>query len=353
MHRIGRRPARPRFGATFLLLALSAFGAVPLAAQDAPRDCRCIGADGDPIENCVCVRTFGGEALRGFAFATPRARIGVTIEADPRGARVTDVLDGSPAEEAGIVVGDVITRVDGVSLLEPLPDDDRERRIDPLGDEAAVSRMMVLAAEWEAGEAVDVEVTRAGEGRTFTVETEEAPTVAVRAFGRAPGVSVFGPDGFDFDRDSLVRAFRFDADSLARTFRFHADSLHALAPMIRLRADSLARGAAVLAMGDGCVIRRPGLAFFGADCVDGVRLIEINEDLGDYFGVSEGVLVSDVSEDSALGLRAGDVIVSIGGRAVARPEDALRILSSYGSDEEVTMRVMRQGSEVEVTGRRR
>jgi S1-C subfamily serine protease len=88
--------------------------------------------------------------------------------------------------------------------------------------------------------------------------------------------------------------------------------------------------------------------------VDGVELLELNPDLAEYFEAPDGgVLVTEVSEDSPLGLRAGDVLVAIDGREVRDPDHVRRILASYETDEEVRLRVIRQGREIEVLGRRR
>jgi serine protease Do len=83
----------------------------------------------------------------------------------------------------------------------------------------------------------------------------------------------------------------------------------------------------------------------------GVQLIELNEGLGDYFGTSEGVLVVEVDEDSTLGLRPGDVILSVGEREVATPDRVLRLLGTYEDDEEITFRIRRNGAEMSVMGR--
>jgi serine protease Do len=83
----------------------------------------------------------------------------------------------------------------------------------------------------------------------------------------------------------------------------------------------------------------------------GLELIELNEGLGDYFGTSEGVLVTGLDEDSTLGLRPGDVILRVGDRDVTTPDRVLRLLGTYEDGEEVTFRVRRNGSEMSVMGR--
>jgi S1-C subfamily serine protease len=103
----------------------------------------------------------------------------------------------------------------------------------------------------------------------------------------------------------------------------------------------------------GCATRGRAVVVFGSDCVDGLRLIELNAELGDYFGTSTGVLVTEVDDSSNLGLQAGDVLLSIGGRAVTTPDQVARILSSYSANEEVSIRIRRRNQETEVTGTRR
>jgi hypothetical protein len=106
----------------------------------------------------------------------------------------------------------------------------------------------------------------------------------------------------------------------------------------------------------------PGVRFFGGGDAPfvigpvgssryGVQLIELNEGLGSYFGVTQGVLVTQVDDDSTLGLRPGDVILRIGDREVLTPDRALRLLGTYGADEDIDFRVRRNGVEINVLGR--
>ena len=59
----------------------------------------------------------------------------------------------------------------------------------------------------------------------------------------------------------------------------------------------------------------------------------------------------DVAGDSALGLEAGDVILRVGERVATTPERALRILGSYGEDEDIPLHIRRDGREISVMGR--
>ena len=82
-----------------------------------------------------------------------------------------------------------------------------------------------------------------------------------------------------------------------------------------------------------------------------MELVSLNKDLGEYFGATEGVLVVRPPRDSALSLRAGDVILSIDGRKPNTPPQALRILRSYERGESFQIQVLRQKRKVTLTAR--
>jgi C-terminal processing protease CtpA/Prc len=257
---------------------------------------------------------------------------------------VVEVRDGSPAAAAGLQTGDIITRIGNQSLTAALPNANRERTA-TRGDDPAVQRMMSLAQEWEPGESVQVEYLRGSDRRTVTVTTEEVPAEE-RLMTR-----VFGTDGGNL---RLMEPFRFDGmlDSV-RTFRFRADSIGDRIPGLLFRADSLANRARsrVVNIGRGCGGTMV-LGFGDSSCIDGVQMVELNAQLGEYFGATRGVLVTEAPDNSPLGLRSGDVILSIGGRDVTDPMAAVRMLSSYAANEDVPLRVMRKNQTIEVRGLR-
>lgn len=235
------------------------------------------------------------EGFPGLAFDMGRgARLGVSLtvggaEGEVRGARVEAVSPGSPAERAGIQAGDLITSVGGTSVLAALPDREQEERA---GREAtaAVGRVMALVRALEPGDTVQVEVLRDGAPQSFDVVTDRA-----------------GISASTFSFPSGVRARVVDAPRVATLFA-------------------------------------PGR-------VAGMSLVPVNPALGEYFGTSRGVLVTELPEESATGLRAGDVILRIGDREVEDVAHARRVLASYRSGEEVTFQVMRRQREETVRGR--
>jgi S1-C subfamily serine protease len=81
-----------------------------------------------------------------------------------------------------------------------------------------------------------------------------------------------------------------------------------------------------------------------------LELAQVNPQLGSYFGTTEGVLVVDVPDSAPLGLKAGDVVLSVDGRKVSSPGQLMRILGSYDSDEPIGLEVMRQKKRVALKG---
>ena len=290
-----------------LLLVTHVSGASAQADND---DCRCVDRDGNAIENCTCfvmpdvdrlVASRLGDGFR-MAFSLARPRLGVTVSADQdgaldaQGARVTDVMDDGPADDAGIQAGDIITNVAGRSLFEPLPGDVEEDF--DLDRSIPVQRLLAIARDLEPGQDVAVEYVRDGQSRSTDLEVEDL-------------AGVWGMNMRGLMRPEMDRGLRD----------------------IRIFREGLPG------------VRAPGTARFG------LELIPLTPGLGTYFGTEEGVLVTEVSAESILGLQAGDVILRVGDREATSPERVRRILATYGSDEDVTFRVRRQGNEIDVLGR--
>jgi serine protease Do len=88
---------------------------------------------------------------------------------------------------------------------------------------------------------------------------------------------------------------------------------------------------------------------FGANRRIGIGVSQLTRQLGEYFGVPEGrgVLITSVSEDgpaARAGLKAGDVITAIDGKAIERISDLTRELNRQ-SEGEVSIKVIRDKSQ--------
>src|SRR5439155_1349720 len=218
----------------------------------------------------VRVETQGGP-FGVYAFGDKRGRIGVIVDtkandaSDKVGARIEGITPGGPAEKAGLKAGDVITRFKGTALGGATSEDD-ERSGPGL-------KLIDLAHELEPGDTVQVEYRRGNDARKATLVAEDLG-------GGGWTGSMEMPDMRNFNE---------------------------LMPKMEMG---------------------PGEFIFGG-VWGGIELVKLNPDLGEYFGTREGVLVVRAPEDSSLALKGGDVIISIGDRKPASPEQAMRILRSY------------------------
>lgn len=96
------------------------------------------------------------------------------------------------------------------------------------------------------------------------------------------------------------------------------------------------------------VMMKMGEFCFGDTWCD-LDLVTLNADLGEYFGTKEGILVVKAPADSALPLRAGDVIIKIGDRTPSSPSHAMKILRSYEAGESVSIEIMRKQKRTSIT----
>jgi hypothetical protein len=387
-----------------LVLALAGAGMLPAAAEaqvvvGERMQCQCVDADGNRIENCTCIRS-GEVPLRSFTLSAlgldRRAQIGVYIDMtqddeNVDGVRITEVMEDSPADDAGLMEGDVVVSVDGRSVFDALDDEEE----DALDDEMSLltQRFVAIVGDLDPDEEVEVVVLRDGAQRMLRVTPEAAQNV----------FRFDGLDEMDFDfrglgldeeamrglRESIEGAreglrsynFRFDDEEraeLERRLERDAERLQRDAERMRELAD---RNEVIFerrgwdaeegrAGSGGFFFSRPGsdpcvqlhtedsgdvrvMVFGGNGCVDGLQLADMNEGLAAYFGTADGVLVTEVAESATLGLEAGDVILSIGDREVAETQDVRRILASFDIDEPVTFRVRRDNREIQVSGTRR
>jgi PDZ domain-containing secreted protein len=225
-----------------------------------------------------------------FAFSDNRGRIGVLVnsganaETDRYGAKIDAVTPGGPAEKAGIKAGDIITKFNGTSLAGV--------RAEDADDSGPGMRLIELAHELEPGDTVRVEYRRGSDTKSATLVAEDLSGYAWT--GVLPRVAVPSP--------------RFEMGELG--------------PLSLL--------------GEG-----NRFAFCFGDSWCDLDLVTLNPDLGEYFGTREGILVVKAPADSALPLKSGDVILSIGGRKPTSPAHAMRILRSYDTGEAVSIEIMR------------
>jgi S1-C subfamily serine protease len=81
----------------------------------------------------------------------------------------------------------------------------------------------------------------------------------------------------------------------------------------------------------------------------GVVVVPMSDQLADYFGARDGVLVSEVRANTpaaTAGLKAGDVITAVNGRSIMSPQDVVNEVRDVKSGGTVDLRVMRDRKEL-------
>src|ERR687898_2401854 len=187
-----------------------------------------------------------------------RARLGLKVNlraraTDSIGAYVDAVTPNGPAAKAGIQSGDIITKVDGKSVLAGgQAEASRDRESLP------GLRLIELAARLQPDDTVPVEFRRGKDRKTVSVVAAQDPDILFQAGppGRSMGFRYLRPDG---PRRMALLEGEFPED-----------------------------------IGPG-----PGAFLFGSPLAD-LELAPLNSDLGRYFGATEGVLVISAPRDSEL-----------------------------------------------------
>lgn len=282
---------------------------------------------------------------------------------------ITEVWDGSPAQEAGLQAGDRIRRVNGVSV-SPQQFRSMTQRLAP-GDPMALQverdgQLIDLTVVAGSRPGADVLVPRrlqteldAVRGRLERILEDARVEVRTRGDGETRAVGLAAPT-IVVERvagDSIITRVFLGGDSVASTidvrgipepggYRFEAvapgDS--AAPPLsVRIRTDSVA--------GDQLEATVRPLAPFlaGMNRVAGAELREMSPGLASYFEVEGGLLVTSVVEGTpaaAAGLRGGDVVVAADGAPVVTVRDLRRALGRSGSD--TTLQVVRKGESLEL-----
>lgn len=237
---------------------------------------------------------------------TRRARLGITVDLraqpnDSIGATVTAVTPGGPGFKAGIQSGDVIARFDG-TLLVTGPR--------PAGAEPDQSlpglRLIELASRLNPDVSVAIEYKRGNQRRTVSLVTGNEP-IPLGDLLEGERRLFFGFPDSNAERQIVVERARDPFVGMSRL---------ELSPMGRFTD---------------------------------LELAPLNPDLGSYFGTTDGVLVVRAGERSTLGLKGGDVLLAIDGRAVTTPAAALRVLRSYEPGEAIRFEVQRNRQRQVVT----
>lgn len=216
------------------------------------------------------------------------------------GAYVTEVVPDSAAARAGLQARDIITTADGETVR-------------------SVRHLLRLVSETPEGRPLQLEYVRGTARQTVTVTPEARAMTGTSRLG--------GPDGDGATVRRFERRIVPDRESLGR-----------LAPRLRERDGNL----------DSFFYRRgpDGRAriWVGGRGRLGVMTQPLSGQLATYFGVTSGVLVTDVTENSPAGkagMKAGDVITAINGTAVKNIGDILDQVGKVEAGKTVTVEISR------------
>jgi len=300
---------KTRFLLTIAAMAIG-LGVVPMAAQEREQRRELESRLRELREQLIDVERqlrdvrgsnsfFGGV----LTWSTNRAQLGVWLqleadsETDRIGALLQSVTEGGAAEKAGLQGGDIIISFDGERLAGRYP------AADP--DESEPGKKLVdLIGDKDPGDEVTIEYQRDGETHSTVVTLDE----------RGSWLQTYSVPGFEA----------------------------VIAPRIDVRVPDLRF------FGDGDRSGFTVLSLWGDRWAD-IELVRLNEDLGRYFGTSEGLLVISPPDNDELDLQAGDVILGIDGREPHSPSRALRILRSYEEGETVNIEIMRDRNRMTIS----
>jgi len=246
---------------------------------------------------------------------------------DRPGVIVNDVLDGSPAEKAGLQDGDVILELNGQAATSQAALTEAVRGLAP-GDKA---NLVVLR------DGRQTKLAAVAGKREARAEWPAAPDAEqMKEFEKLQKLE--GLEGLKNLKDLEGMQWFEDGDTKV---------------MVLPRGDGKAPRAFFHGEGDGdhqVIIR----AMDDDRGWLGLRMDALNGQLGEYFGVKDGagVLVTEVVEDSPAakaGLRAGDVIVKAGDTEVGTPDALHEAMAGTKAGDELSLQVLRKGSRQTVT----
>ena len=247
------------------------------------------------------MRMLGGGGRRGVSLeevgADDVGRLGLSAE---RGAVVTEVQDGSAAEKAGVQKGDVIVRFGGQEVW-------------------SAAQLARLVRETPPGRAVDLEVSRGGSVQKLSVAL--AKPDRDHLIGRGPG-------------------------AMGETFHFEVPEIPDLADLPTPHVPPIPPMPPDFEAGPMFHMFHPGQRKLG------LSYQELGDQLARYFKVEGGVLVTDVAEDgpaAKAGIKAGDVIVRVAGKAVKDGRDLREALSDAEPGSDATIGVQREGRAMDLT----
>jgi serine protease Do len=221
------------------------------------------------------------------------------------GVVVEEVTRDGPAEKAGIKSGDVIVEFDGERIR-------------------STRHLSRLVQETPGGRKVQASVMREGQRVAVSIEPQ-SPQGDFRYFGDADGF----PD-------------------IARFFNVPPAPPSPPAAPAPPAPPAPPRPPAMRGFFDFDELVGRGSGRLG------VTVSDLQPQLADYFGVKDGVLVTNVTADSVAakaGAKAGDVITTVNGNTVTSPADLRQRASRLSDGDEVTIGIVRDKKTMTLKGK--
>lgn len=239
------------------------------------------------------------------------ASLGFMANVEDDGWHLTKIMDKSGAKDAGILTGDVVTKIGNVDM-----------KINPENE----IREFNTLPKFEEGDMVKVELERDGQAITFDVQarvldkSEIVMDLQVNASENIKWVEKLHADG---DIASNIKVMVFD--SVNGNFKLNEDDIHMVFP------EKLGK-----------------MNFFISDGDSTSKLLgkhhemsAMSDGLSKYFNTTGGVLVLHVDDNNAFNLQDGDVIKSINGNKVDSPKDVIKQIINVDEQKNIKVKVVR------------
>lgn len=299
--------------------------------------------------------------------AEPEAQpfLGIRLEDSDAGAIIADVIADSPADDAGLMTGDVITAVDDTEIT-------------------SAEEVIQVVQSAEPGDSITITVERDGETLEIEAALGEVPQPTVRSFRLGGDQIVYLPDEGAWEVRELAEDSPLAEAGLQVGDRiteingqsFALDNLRELLPeimpggpvVLTVERDGetleieVPSTALLSMLGPGFGIpgrqeRGDAIPFGGLPFTNrarlGVMFQTIDEQVAETheLDVTDGAYIVEVQEDSpaeTAGLQVGDVITAVDGDVVDFERTLADRLYAYEPGDTITLDVLRDGESLQI-----
>jgi S1-C subfamily serine protease len=256
------------------------------------------------------------------------------------GIEVLGVSPDGPSERAGLQQGDVIVAMGGRVLAAEGADNIR-------------NEVIVAMQEVTANEAVIVSVERGDQTLDISVIPEVREPLTWHSVTRLRSAPVSPAAPANVRTIERIVVPEIDTMALAEQIeemQFAVDERKMVMQAHQLSEDSRELEIELHEMSEmGDFVLHDANVWFGWPMARGLKLAEINSQLGEYFKTDRGVLVLSADADNDLHLESGDVVLQVGETEVNSPADFMRALRKFKSGQELTMDIKRNQKDKSLT----